>query len=288
MIKRLIAAAIAVTCTIAAYSDEMPEKCRITFNDTTRTYRMYMPEDLDKGAPLCLYIHGYSSQGRWVADLNAAADRHGYAICYPDGLPDSQGKEGWNVGYPTQYNMGDDVAFIKALVAEVCRKFDLDAENVFVTGSSNGGDIIYQMLYTEPGIFKAYASVAGLTFCNVFLNNRLTQPVPLMEIHGTGDKVSMWDGDPGNTGGWGPYVSVPVAVGAVAANNRCQSYRREDVATLPEATHKVIRHLYTDSPSGCDVELYELEDAPHSWHSKDIDTGEIVLSFFDRYRTRKQ
>ena len=58
MTKRLIAAAIAVICAIAAYSDEMPEKCRINFNNTTRTYRMYMPEGLEKGAPLCLYIHG--------------------------------------------------------------------------------------------------------------------------------------------------------------------------------------------------------------------------------------
>ncbi|MDE6543687.1 MAG: prolyl oligopeptidase family serine peptidase [Muribaculaceae bacterium] len=286
MTKRLLLPALALCFTLMSAFAELPEKDTITFQGTPRTYRMYIPEGLEKGAPLCLYIHGYSSQGRWVADLNAAADRHGYAICYPDGLPDSKGKESWNVGYPSQYNMADDQPFIRALVAEVCKKYDLDPEEVFCTGSSNGGDIIYQMLYTEPDMFKAYASVAGLTFCNVFLDKRLTMPVPFMEIHGTDDKVSMWGGDPGNTGGWGPYVSVPVAVGAVAANNRCQSYRIEDAPVKPDATHSAKRHIYYDSPYGYDVELYEIVGAPHSWHSKDIDTGEIILSFFDRYRKK--
>lgn len=286
MIKRIIIPFLTFCMTALAVAAQLPEKDIITFDGKQRTYRMYIPEGLEKGAPLCVYLHGYSSQGRWAADLNAAADHHGYAICYPDGLPDTKGKDGWNVGYPTQGNMTDDQPYLRALVKEVCDKYGLDADNVFVTGSSNGGDIIYQIIYTEPDMFKAYGSVAGLTFCNVFLNSKPTLPVPLLEIHGTADKVSMWGGDPDNTGGWGPYVSVPVAVGAVAANNRCQSYRIEDVETKPDATHAVRRHIFFDSPSGFDVELYEVEDAPHSWHSKDIDTGEIVLSFFDRYRSR--
>ena len=288
MTKRLFLHLAAFLCAVLTSMADTPQLCRLNFSDTVRTYRMYIPDGLNEGAPLCIYLHGYSSKTRWVKDLNDAADRHGYAICYPDGAPDSKGKDGWDVGYPTQYNMrGDDALFLKALISEVCSKYDLDRENVFCTGMSNGGDLIYQILYTEPGLFKAYASVAGLTFCKVYLNKSLTSPVPLIEIHGTNDKVSMWNGDPDNTGGWGAYASVPVAVAAVAANNRCQSYRQEPVATKNNALHNVTRHIYADSPSGCDVELYEVLGGAHSWHDKDIDTGEIVLSFFDRYMSKK-
>ena len=91
MTKRLLLPVLALCFTMLSAMAELPDKDTLNFQGTPRTYRMYIPEGLEKGAPLCLYIHGYNSQGRWVADLNAAADRHGYAICYHDGLPDSIG-----------------------------------------------------------------------------------------------------------------------------------------------------------------------------------------------------
>lgn len=285
MPARLIITAASVICALSAAFAAAPERSSLNFGDTVRTYSMYLPDTLEKNAPLCIYLHGYGSNSRWREDLNAAADRHGYAVCYPDGAPDSKGKDGWNVGYPPQYNMPDnDIALMKALIKDVCTKYVLDTANVFCTGHSNGGDLIYKIIYTEPDIFNAYASVAGLTFSNVYLEKSISAPVPFMEIHGTADKVSMWNGDPGNTGGWGAYTSVPAAVGAVATANRCQSYALENVTTKSDATHTVTRHTYSDSPSGCDVVLYEVADGAHTWHDKDIDTGEIILSFFDRYR----
>lgn len=286
MPARLIITAASVICALSTAFAATPERSSLNFGDTVRTYSMYLPDNLGKNAPLCIYLHGYGSNSRWREDLNSAADRHGYAVCYPDGAPDSKGKDGWNVGYPPQYNMPDnDIDLMKALIRDVCTKYALDTANVFCTGHSNGGDLIYKIIYTEPDIFNAYASVAGLTFSNVYLEKSISAPVPFIEIHGTADKVSMWNGDPGNTGGWGAYTSVPAAVGAVATANRCQSYLLENVETKPDATHTVARHTYSDSPSGCDVVLYEVADGAHTWHDKDIDTGEIILSFFDRYRT---
>lgn len=261
-----------------------PEKESFEFDGKTRTYTMYQPENVTAGAPLVVYVHGYGSKTRWLADLNAAADRHGFAVCYPDGLPDSRGKDGWKVGYPPQESLViDEAAFFRKLLDEVCSKYNLSRENVFCAGMSNGGDLCYQFAYTDPTVFRAYASVAGLTFECTYLPYKLTLPVPFMEIHGTADKTSMWGGDHENTSGWGAYIPVPLAVAAIAANNRCTVVATDTVPSLPESGKTVVRTVYSGAPSGADVVLYRIEGGKHSWAKKDIETSEIIWNFFEPY-----
>ncbi|MCM1504813.1 MAG: esterase [Muribaculum sp.] len=269
-----------------AISAETGDRQKFSFNfgDTLRTYSMYVPADINPGAPLVVYIHGYGSKTRWRPDLNAIADSKGFAVCYPDGMPDSRGKDGWKVGYPPQETMEiDEAAFFRSLLDEVCRKFDLSRENVFAAGMSNGGDLCYQFAYTDPELFRAYASVAGLTFECTYLNNNLTVPVPFLEIHGNADKTSMWQGDHENSGGWGAYIPVPLAVAAVAYNNRCTKLTVESLPSKADSGRTVTRYLYSDAPSGMDVEVYEIEGGAHSWGSKDVDTAEIIWRFFEQY-----
>ncbi|MCM1347953.1 MAG: esterase [Firmicutes bacterium] len=256
----------------------------MTYGDTTRTYTMFIPEGLPKGAPLVVHAHGYGSKTRSRADLNAAAARYGYAVCNPDGAPDSRGKVGWKVGYPPQVSMTvDEVDFFRQLLDEVCTRFNLSRENVFLAGMSNGGDLCYQFAYTAPDLFRAYGSVAGLTFECTYLPEKLTMPVPFVEIHGTADKTSMWDGDHLNTGGWGAYIPVPMAVEAIATSNRCTTFEADTVESKRPESHPVVRYAWRNSPSGADVELYKVEGGKHSWHGSDLDTGDILLRFFNRY-----
>lgn len=261
-----------------------PEKQSFNYKGTNRTYAMYKPDNLSADAPLVVYVHGYGSKTRWLADLNAAADRHGFAVCYPDGLPDSRGKEGWKVGYPPQESIViDEADYFRNLLDEVCARYGLSRENVFCAGMSNGGDLCYQFAYADPTLFRAYASVAGLTFECTYLPEKLTAPVPFMEIHGTADKTSMWGGDHENKGGWGAYIPVPLAVAAIAANNRCTTEVTDTVPSLPESGKTVVRTIYGNSPSGADVVLYRIEGGKHSWAKKDIETSEIIWNFFEPY-----
>ena len=245
---------------------------------------MYLPKDLKPGAPLVIYTHGYGSKTRWRTGLNGTAEREGFAVCYPDGAPDSRGKDGWKVGYPPQESMTiDEADFFTKLKEEVCSRFNLSRENSFMAGMSNGGDLCYQLAFTAPGLFRAYASVAGLLFECTYLNNPLPQPVPFMEIHGDADKTSMWEGDHENTGGWGRYIPVPLAVSTMATANRCCSMRTETFPTLTDSTRTITRTIYYDAPSGFDVEVYKVGGAPHSWHVKDVNTHEVVWRFFKQY-----
>lgn len=280
--KHILSVISFVLAGFAALCAQAPEKYTMSYGDTVRTYAMYIPEDIKPSAPLVVYTHGYGSKKRWVQDLNDAADAHGFAVCYPDGAPDTRGKDGWYVGYPPQSNMAkNEEDFFEALLDTVCPRFNLSRENVFMAGMSNGGDLCYQLAYTRPALFKAYASVAGLTFEWLYNDHKLTIPVPFLEIHGNADKTSMWEGDHLNTGGWGAYIPVPLAVAAVAVNNRCTTMETDSFPSMRDSTRMITRTVYGNAPSGMDVVVYEVDGGPHSWHSKDLPTSEIIWQFFE-------
>ena len=250
-----------------------------------RHLAMYLPDGLQDGAPLVFILHGYGA-GIWRENpMLGAADRHDFAVCLPQGLKDPQGKPSWNVGYPFQQGWRvDDVKALCRMARHVQQRYRLSRENTFLTGMSNGGEMCYLMAYSKQQTFKAVAPIAGLTMAWIYNTMEAPRPIPLMEIHGTEDRVSEWTGDMLNTGGWGAYLPVPVAVGYWVARNRCTQETTERVESLKDKEgHPIIKHRYTSPTTGCDVWLYEVVGGPHSWFTTDIDTGEEVWQFFSRY-----
>ena len=166
----------------------------------------------------------------------------------------------------------------------VQQRYHLSRENTFLTGASNGGEMCYLMAYSKQNTFKAVAPIAGLTMAWIYQQMDAPRPIPLMEIHGTEDRVSEWAGDMENRGGWGAYLPVPVAMGYWIAKNRCTHESVECVESLKgDEGHPVIKHRYTSPTTGCDVWLYEVVGGVHGWHTSDIDTGEEIWQFFSQY-----
>ncbi|MBQ9193865.1 MAG: prolyl oligopeptidase family serine peptidase [Bacteroidales bacterium] len=253
------------------------------YKGETRTYWLYVPEGADAGTPLVLVLHGYGGKAEgYCPAMLEVAEREGFAVCYPQGEKDAKGKTGWNVGYDVQQGLQrDDVGFVKALVKHVRKTHHVGRDNVFMSGMSNGGEMTYFMAYKYPDLFRAYASIAGLTMQWAFKDWKAKKPVPLMEVHGTADKTSMWEGDPTDTGGWGAYVAVPLAVGYWAAQARCT---HEETVTLPrKGDHPVVLHRYLGGDDGIEVRLYEVQGAKHSWHLADMDTCREMWAFFRQY-----
>ena len=250
-----------------------------------RQLAMYLPDGLQDGAPLVFILHGYGA-GIWRENpMLAAADRHGFAVCLPQGLKDPQGQPSWNVGYPFQQGWQvDDVKALCRLARYVQKRYRLSSQNTFLTGASNGGEMCYLMAYSKQNTFKAVAPIAGLTMAWIYQQMDAPRPIPLMEIHGTEDRVSEWTGDMENKGGWGAYLPVPVAVGYWIAKNRCTQETTERGESLKGGEgHPVIKHRYTSPTTGCDVWLYEVVGGVHGWHTTDIDTGEETWQFFSQY-----
>ncbi len=249
-----------------------------------RTYRLHLPADLPDNAPLVIVLHGYGGDANPEAfGMNATADRHGFAVCYPQGERDSRGKRGWNVGYPSQAEMPiDDVQFLEDLIGHLHRHYGLSRRNVFCTGMSNGGDMCYLLAAQRPDLFAALGPVAGFMSVAILREDKSLQPVPLFEIHGTADPTTRWEGDLTGEGGWGAYLPIPMAVGYWAAKNKCLEHRIDTLSRGADGL-QVIAHRYTGGTDGNEVWLYETLGGKHSWKKTGVDTCEELWRFFSRY-----
>ena len=249
-----------------------------------RTYRLHLPANLPDNAPLVIVLHGYGGDANPEAfGMNATADRHGFAVCYPQGERDSRGKRGWNVGYPSQAEMPiDDVQFLEDLIGHLHRHYGLSRRNVFCTGMSNGGDMCYLLAAQRPDLFAALGSVAGFMSVAILREDKSLQPVPLFEIHGTADPTTRWEGDLTGEGGWGAYLPIPMAVGYWAAKNKCLEHRIDTLSRGADGL-QVIAHRYTGGTDGNEVWLYETLGGKHSWKKTGVDTCEELWRFFSRY-----
>lgn len=260
----------------------------LVVNGQMRAYTIFLPADLPAQAPLVVCMHGYSKKVPKPSrfDLDPVAAREKFAVCYIHGLPDSTRHYGYYVGYPAQASMQKhETSDICLLTAAVQKRFNLSKANTFATGMSNGGDMCYLMAYEGQTTFRALAPVAGITMNWIYQKYQAPHPVSIYEIHGTADKTSSWYGDMENKGGWGAYLPLKVSIGYWVARNRCTTIEPTDTIAGkdPSNGHYIVRHRFTGGIGGTEVWVDEVVGAPHSWHAKDMDTGEAIWAFFRRF-----
>ena len=281
----LFAIAIFVSTVVSAAEKAKSKIYTCVIDGIERTYKLYLPDNIQPNAPLVFVLHGYG--GNFNHDdkgFNEAADRHGFAVCYPQGSKDGRKKNCWNVGYPFQADMKvDDISFMCKLAKMLQKEHNLSRKNTFCTGMSNGGEMCYLLAYDRQSTFKAVAPIAGLTMEWMPKTYTRTRPIPLFEIHGTEDRTSEWTGDLENKGGWGAYIAVPDAVNYWVKRNGCKREVTEKLPMKSADAHQVISHKYVDAKGGNEVWLYEIIGGGHSWGNKDLNTAEEIWKFFSKF-----
>ncbi len=285
--KQLLVFIIALLASMPALAQRY-ETDSVRVNGHYRTYTIYLPAGLPADAPLVWCMHGYR---KTVAppsyfDLDRVADREKFAVCYPAGILDSSGHYGFNVHYGSQASLtNDEVSDMCRLARYVQKRYHLSKANTFATGMSNGGDMCYLLAYQGQDVFSALAPVSGITLAWVYEKYDAPKPIPIYEIHGTADKTSRWAGDMANRDGWGAYLPLDLSIGYWVARDRCTAIEKPDTIAGKNSAngHYIVRHRYTGGTGGCQVWLDEVVGARHSWHSKDMDTGEAIWAFFKQY-----
>lgn len=285
-IKLFFMVAILLSCCWGADAASRAKKFKMKDQGLSRIYYFYAPENLKKDAPLVMVLHGYSDKAEdYSPEMMDLADQYGFAVCFPQGSKDVYDKNCWNVKYPWQADMKvDDAQFIRTLVGELQEKYELSHQNVFCTGMSNGGEMTYLLAYQCADLFSAVAPIGGLVFEWMYRELTPSRAVPLMEVHGTADDISYWNGDLTNSGGWGWYVSVPMAISAWAYMDRCTAVNVRSLGKLDkEGAHEVILHTYTGGTDGAEVRLYEVVGGDHSWSTESLNTEKEIWDFFCKY-----
>jgi polyhydroxybutyrate depolymerase len=149
------------------------------------TYRAEAPAGWDgkSALPLVLYLHGYGqSSAEVMADraLVAAVTGAGALLVVPDGMAHA-----WSfTGAPGHAR--DDIAFLRAVVADAERRWPVDPGHVVAAGFSIGGSMVWELACHAPQGFTAFLPVSG-AFWLPYPEHCEGGPITLRHVHGLSD-----------------------------------------------------------------------------------------------------
>ncbi|HET6881825.1 MAG TPA: PHB depolymerase family esterase [Pirellulales bacterium] len=249
------------------------ESRSINVGSLHRSYVVHVPKQPAASAPLpvVLALHGATMNGAmmaWFTDLNRKADEAGFLAVYPNGTG-RRSSLFWNggncCGWAMQNNI-DDVAFINALLDELMKDYAIDTRQIFATGMSNGGIMVYRLAAELSHRIAAVAPVAG---CMETAMGNLKRPVSLLHFHGTDDDFVPFKGGKGKKSITGtPFRSVEQSIEIWVKANGCPESPAVDVLSQDGDGMTVTRKTYGPGKDGAEVALIAIEGGGHTWPGK--------------------
>ena len=231
----------------------------LPFGGLDRTYRLHVPAAADHPAGLVINLHGAGMTGgeqESATNYDAAADRHGFAVVYPDGI-DLSWADGRGASVPDRQGV-DDVGFLAALADRLTRDYGIDPGRVFATGLSAGAFMAMRLACQRADVVAAIAPVAGSLGSAVACAP--SRPVSVFATNGASDPIVPYSG--GGMVGRGGASDI-VAPPAMAAR-----WRELDHCPAPvdDAVSAVV-HLSTAAgcADGTEVVFVRVDGGGHEW-----------------------
>ena len=255
----------------------------ITVEGRERSYLLEVPKNPQGLVLVCHGFGGSAEDMRGWAGFSKILDAHHFVFAYLDGLPDAKGKRNFQVEYQFQDTKINDVKFAQLLVAQLIKQYKLDPKRVFCTGMSNGADFSYYLARQSKPIVRAVAPIAGCMMVGWDKTLTAKNRIPIMEVHGTKDAVTLWDGDLKNRDGWGPYYGTE----AVAAHwVKSLALSERDSKTSGTLT----RTRWGTKRDATEFVLHTINGGGHDWPTHLDDPkrslAEEILGFFEKHSKR--
>ena len=239
-----------------------------------RPSRSSAAAELVTGAlPLVIMLHGGGGNAKLAAlttRWSEKADEIGFFVAYPEALRPARERpptflrnpQFWNVGsglgYAEKHGV-DDVAFIRALIDELCERLPVDRQRVYATGFSNGAALTFCLGMRLSDRLAAIAPVSGYPWRQ---QPRPEHPVSLIYISGTADPMNPIDGSAIESP-WGRLPQRPPVEAFIrqwAEWVGCSSKRY-----VLEDKDGVRRMRSGPNEKGVDVEYITISGAGHAW-----------------------
>ncbi|MBX3190563.1 MAG: alpha/beta fold hydrolase [Labilithrix sp.] len=159
-----------------------------------------VPDNYDpaKAAPLVLLLHGYGANAATQSlffNLASIADTEGFFVVAPEGTTDGTGKQFWNANELCcnfENKPVDDVAYLRSLVDDVEKYYNIDPKRIFVLGHSNGGAMALRMACDAADKFAAIVELAG-PFTSDPSSCKPSAPIGVLHMHGTKDTTITYE-----------------------------------------------------------------------------------------------
>jgi len=123
---------------------------------------VFKPQQYDKSKKhAAVYLlHGHSANYKsWsnLTNLQKLADQYQFIIICPDGL-----KKSWYINSPNKDSLQYEDFFIKELMPAISNKYNIDQQNIFITGASMGGYGAMWLMLNHPNLFAGAGSTSGV------------------------------------------------------------------------------------------------------------------------------
>lgn len=225
-------------------------------------------------SPLLLVLHGYGSDGASHAqmfDIGELLERDRVVVVAPDGTPDAKGNRFWNA-VPAccdfDHRGPDDVAYLRAVIADVRARYTIDPRRIYAVGHSNGGAMALRLACDAADVFASVSSLAGPFYTDT-ASCKPSAPVAVQLFHGTNDKVVPYDGGllpiaaPTNP----PTLGVARTASFFTASNGCKAAGEDAGArdldlARPDDETRVTR--WNGCRDGAGVELWTVAGMGHA------------------------
>jgi polyhydroxybutyrate depolymerase len=220
------------------------------------------------GLPLVLEIHGRGIEPVRFDEMTgfgALADEAGFALAMPAALG-----EIWNDGRDAAPASArpDDVGYLAALIDDVAARVRVDRRRIFAVGMSNGATMAGRLACERADLLAGLAQIAGTAGVAIAGTGRPARPVPILNVHGTGDRAAPYEG--GVRRGLVSRMMIRHAAGPSAGVDEWARFWVDVngaagipvVTTLPPDT--TIRTWHGPTPAS-EVCFYRVEGAGHTW-----------------------
>ncbi len=265
-----------------------PKLFKLNHGNLEREYFIYTPKSYDskKALPLVFAFHGYGGTAYMFmhnSGFNDLADKDGFIVVYPQGSL-LNGKGHWNVGGWTRNSTTDDVGFMKLLIDEIKKSYDIDASKIFAAGMSNGGYMSIQLACEMGDTFRAVASVTGSMTPEMHKKCTANNEIPVLQLHGTNDRVVPYEGGQG----WTLPVEdvINFWVEKNDANAKAKVKKLPDLDQYDNST--VERYTYKNESKEIMVMHYKVINGRHDWFgnrgNKDIQAANVIWDFFSKVK----
>jgi polyhydroxybutyrate depolymerase len=174
----------------------------------TREYRVHVPSGVTTSpTAVVLVLHGGGGEGLNVANTGAhplsvfrsIADREGFVVVYPGGLPARDGNAGWTDcrADNTVASEADDIGFLDALIDRLRTQYSLPSAKIFMAGGSNGAQMTLAYAISRASNVAAIATSSGnlpQSPKSGACSGTPSRRVPALMTHGTADTLMPYGG----------------------------------------------------------------------------------------------
>jgi len=247
-----------------------PGDYNLTLNSggADRTYILHVPPSFDgsQALPLVFVLHGLGGTAESMVhstQMNLLADQKNFFVAYLNGQGDPQG---WNTGITAWLTTPlDDVAFIRALAAQLETQLKVDTKRIYAVGFSNGAFMTHRLGAEASDLFAAVTSTEGTIGMNqpdgsVLRISTPIAPLPILIIHGQNDVRIPYNGGQSDK----PQVNVLSVADAVKMWTDANGCVGAPVSkTSPDGN--VTFDDYQGCPGNNEVKLITIGSGQHQW-----------------------